>query len=75
MSMNGLILTHATEAELATAVSKNLHALFHAMQVLPGCKRGHERGERPRQRHYAPHSLRQRSWPNSAASGLTPAVL
>jgi hypothetical protein len=38
MSMNGPILTHATEAELATAVSKNLHALFHAMQVLPGCK-------------------------------------
>jgi hypothetical protein len=37
MSMNGPILTHATEAELATAVSTNL-ALFRAMQLLPGCE-------------------------------------
>jgi len=30
------ILTNATEVELATAVSQNLHALFRAMRVLPG---------------------------------------
>lgn len=30
------VLAHATDAELATAVSANLHALFQAMRVLPG---------------------------------------
>lgn len=33
-----MILTQATEPELATAVSENLYALFRAMQVLPDCE-------------------------------------
>jgi hypothetical protein len=32
------VLTNATEAELATAVSQNLYALFRTMQVVSGCE-------------------------------------
>lgn len=33
-----IILTHATENKLATAVRENLYALFRSMQSIPGCE-------------------------------------